>query len=74
MKTMCTNKAVNDTMVATEDARRTSRIWYLTGKRSNATHSPGRGMPGGDLWAFDTMNRPANPFAAYPPSWQLQQP
>ena len=64
MKTMCTNKAVNDNMVATEDAMRTSRIWYLTGKRSNATHSPGRGMPGGDLWAFDTMSRRAYPALA----------
>jgi hypothetical protein len=64
MKNVCTDKAVNDNMVATEDAIRTNCIWYLTGKRSNATHSPGRGMPGGDLWAFDTMSRRAYPASA----------
>jgi hypothetical protein len=32
--------------------------------RNNATHSTGRGMPGGDLWAFDTMSRRAYPAPA----------
>ena len=45
-------------------ALRTSRIGYVTGKRSNASHSPEWGVPGGDLWAFDTMSRRAYPAPA----------
>ena len=64
METLCTDKAVDDNRVACEDTRRTSRIWYLTGKRNNVRHSPEWGVPGGDLWAFDTMSRRAYPAPA----------
>ena len=64
MNAMRTNKTVNDSVVPNEEAIRMSRIWYLTGKRHNARHSPWRGMPGGDLWAFDTMSRRAYPALA----------
>ncbi len=64
METIHLCKVVEGQSVPIEEAIRTSRIWYLTGKRHNARHSPGRGMPGGDLWAFDTMSRRAYPALA----------
>ena len=64
MNAMRTNKTVNDCVVPNDVVIRTSRIWYLTGKRHNARHSPERGIPGGDLWAFDTMSRRVSPASA----------
>jgi hypothetical protein len=40
------------------------RLLVLTDERSNVSHSPQRGVPGGDLWAPDTLSRRACPAAA----------
>jgi hypothetical protein len=57
-KTMRANKAV------AWNNRRANGIGYPQAERSNAPHTPGRGVPGGDLWAFDTMSRRAYPVTA----------
>ncbi len=64
METVRCCKVVKGKSVTNKDAIRTSRIGYMTGKRSNASHSPEWGVPGGDLWAFDTMSRRAYPAPA----------